>query len=343
LNASTSGVAPTIWIVAGSWLALLAWSGLLWTAVRRGVFRRETGKLPVWPGRAVVECLAAFAFVSVAVGVAYQLRVGKQTEIPAADQLGLMAVINALLVVIVPWIIEKRSGLTLSDLGLVHRRILVDDTVSGGLLCLVLLPLVYAVFTGAQLIWPAHEHSVQRAVREQFSTEMAALVVLSAVILAPIAEELFFRGVLLGWLQTRMTEAAGHAVGPMWLLGIWLPNVLVSILFAAIHWTEWPAPLALFVLSLGLGWLVQRSGRLGGAIAAHMLFNGLSTVLLFLSTPNATPEAEPAPPPAAQGEPAAATTGIRPPGLPDSWTMRPILRRIPADCLTPGRGDLGSA
>ena len=55
-----------------------------------------------------------------------------------------------------------------------------------------------------------------------------------------------------------------------------------SLLFAAMHAAQWPAPIAIFVLSVALGALYQRTGSLLAAIAMHGTFNGFSTLLLLL-------------------------------------------------------------
>lgn len=60
-----------------------------------------------------------------------------------------------------------------------------------------------------------------------------------------------------------------------------LPGYLaVSMLFAAVHST-WPQPVALFVLSLGLCCLRDKSGSLLTPVLVHALFNGTSSVLYF--------------------------------------------------------------
>ncbi len=60
-----------------------------------------------------------------------------------------------------------------------------------------------------------------------------------------------------------------------------MPVILTSALFALLHVEQWPAPLAIFFLSLGLGTVYQRSGSLVASFVIHALFNGFSTLLLF--------------------------------------------------------------
>lgn len=84
-----------------------------------------------------------------------------------------------------------------------------------------------------------------------------AWVLLAAVVLAPLVEELLFRVILLGWLKTQMTSA--HAVG------------ISSLAFAFIH-----GPLdgaALLPLALLLGSLYDRQQRYPSVVIAHAFFN----------------------------------------------------------------------
>jgi membrane protease YdiL (CAAX protease family) len=93
------------------------------------------------------------------------------------------------------------------------------------------------------------------------------LVVLAIVILAPIAEELFFRGVVYNaWLREG---------GPRWAL------IGSAILFAVIH-LSLVTLLPIFVLGLALAWLYRRSGTLLAPIAMHMTVNGITVVLALL-------------------------------------------------------------
>lgn len=68
-----------------------------------------------------------------------------------------------------------------------------------------------------------------------------------------------------------------------------LPVLLTSSLFALVHMPQWPAPLAIFLLSLGLGLLYQRTGSLVASFILHASFNGLSTLTLILVALNPAP------------------------------------------------------
>ncbi|HYT90114.1 MAG TPA: CPBP family intramembrane glutamic endopeptidase [Gemmataceae bacterium] len=56
-----------------------------------------------------------------------------------------------------------------------------------------------------------------------------------------------------------------------------------ALLFAAFHSRVWPSPIALFPLSIGLGWLAYRTQSLIGPLVMHALFNGVACMVLFLS------------------------------------------------------------
>jgi hypothetical protein len=66
---------------------------------------------------------------------------------------------------------------------------------------------------------------------------------------------------------------------PVW--AIWLSIVVTSFAFAAVH-PLWTTPL-IFVLSLGLGYVYERTGNLWTSITVHFLFNAIQTAI-FLAT-----------------------------------------------------------
>jgi len=91
--------------------------------------------------------------------------------------------------------------------------------------------------------------------------------VLITVVVAPLGEELLFRGVLY--------PAIKRAGFPQ--LALWG----TSTLFAAIHFNL-PIFLPLLLLALLLVWLYEQTDNLLAPLAAHMLFNAANLVIFFL-------------------------------------------------------------
>ena len=58
------------------------------------------------------------------------------------------------------------------------------------------------------------------------------------------------------------------------------PIVGSSLLFALAHASHGPDPIPLFLLALGLGYLVQRTGRVWPAIVVHFLLNSWTMILM---------------------------------------------------------------
>ncbi|MGB1929926.1 MAG: lysostaphin resistance A-like protein [Mariniblastus sp.] len=126
---------------------------------------------------------------------------------------------------------------------------------------------------------------------------------LSAVVVAPICEEIIFRGVLQGWLQrigrsiydgvlvggwdsTILKKDGGNLLegeGDENLAGNWSrrsnsywPMVISSALFGLAHVGQGPAPITLFFFGLVLGYLYRKTGSLISCIVLHMMLNGFT-------------------------------------------------------------------
>lgn len=100
------------------------------------------------------------------------------------------------------------------------------------------------------------------------STPGIVLFALIVAIGAPLAEELFFRGLLLRSLEKRWSLAVA-VVGS-------------SVLFGATHLQLLQLP-ALIAAGAVFGLLAARTGRLGPAVVAHMTFNATTVVALLAS------------------------------------------------------------
>lgn len=98
------------------------------------------------------------------------------------------------------------------------------------------------------------------------AAEVAGLLVVGAA-LAPLVEELAFRGVL----QPLLVRATGAAAG----------IAITALVFAALHFE----PLGLLTRTLigaSCGILAHRAGRLWPAVVLHGIFNGISLILVVL-------------------------------------------------------------
>lgn len=125
----------------------------------------------------------------------------------------------------------------------------------------------------------------------------------SAVIVAPICEEIIFRGILQSWLQR-----IGRGVYDCLLIGGWdsivlarngesflenenernpaepwsrrsnsyWPMAISSLLFGLMHYGQGPAPYTLFLFGMVLGYLYYRTGSITSCILVHMMLNGFT-------------------------------------------------------------------
>ena len=104
------------------------------------------------------------------------------------------------------------------------------------------------------------------------------LTVFGAVVLAPVGEEILFRGIL----QTafmKLVPVRHHSRRHRW----WAIG-LASVLFGFMHFGTSQYIPALIVLGVVLGYLYEKRGSLLTPIVVHMLFNTKSMVWYFFST-----------------------------------------------------------
>ena len=71
---------------------------------------------------------------------------------------------------------------------------------------MLMIPAVIAIQSLAVRVWPSQKHPVELMVLEQFTPGVALLAIVSTVVLAPMIEELLFRGVVQRWLSRLFGE-----------------------------------------------------------------------------------------------------------------------------------------
>jgi membrane protease YdiL (CAAX protease family) len=311
-----------------------------------------SGPRPVpWGVGSVLVVFLLWLTVNLGVWVIFLRTSGHKDWKPTpAEQMVMVSLINLILLLDIPPILRVLSGGTLADLG-ISRRNLSRQALAGVVGFLLVTPLVYLLNFLAIQVWKQNKHPVEQMMLGEPTAGIACLAFLAAVVLAPAAEELIFRGVLQGWLTQLFRrkevgidrDLAGglapvlevvnaeepHSEGAPDLLTAvgaasmpslepesesesvpealvrppdpegrprWpesrarstharqastAPIVITSALFAAVHLPQWPAPLAIFFLSMALGIIYQRTGSLFASFLMHALFNGISTMLLF--------------------------------------------------------------
>jgi membrane protease YdiL (CAAX protease family) len=149
------------------------------------------------------------------------------------------------------------------------------DLKLAALYLLAVWPLVFAMIAittkigqllyGKQFAIPPHPGL---EIMESGVLPLRVLIVILAVVVAPLVEEMLFRGLV----QTAFRSYTNRP---------WLAIIFTSLLFATFHTngTHWPA---LFVLGMGLGYAYEKSGSLFRPIFMHALFNGITIAVTLL-------------------------------------------------------------
>lgn len=195
---------------------------------------------------------------------------------------------------------QFRPQASLKDVGLDLRKF--GYQLAVGIACFLLVaPVVFAIQATLVVLF---EFESKHPLIELLKHDESAFNICTflAVVVAPIAEELVFRGFLQGWLERLplfraefdsfllgrretdeeddiLFQESKRGSHPLALM----PIVISSTVFAAMHWSHGPDPVALFVLALALGYVYQRTHRVLPCIVVHACLNGTTMLLLWLS------------------------------------------------------------
>ena len=98
---------------------------------------------------------------------------------------------------------------------------------------------------------------------------------IALVIIAPIAEEMIFRG----WLYNKLRNLFSAQLADIWSMVISI--FLVSLLFGAVH-MQWNVGVNVFALSVVLCGMREITGTIYAGILTHMIKNGVAFYLLYV-------------------------------------------------------------
>ncbi len=271
------------------------------------------------------------------------------------ENLAIGALSNSILLILAPLVLRLTTSSPLRDLGLSFKRWWRQVAI-GVLALLAIDPLLLGTQLLMTRIWKDNPHPLFEMIRKEFSPGVPQLAILLAVVVAPIWEELLFRGVIQSWMIRRfqrrptaparlpaeilavaaapeaglpslqsnpeVSDSSGEVVflpesafkpllpgteqdfpnpwsPPHAELSAQAPErpvtpgerriaafagiTITSLIFAMLHFEQWPAPIALFPLSVAIGYVYEKTGSFIAAFCMHATFNGLSTMLLLMS------------------------------------------------------------
>lgn len=242
---------------AGAVIAAALWVAIsLWPQVEALIQVRETG-----PGAVAAN------------GDPLSEYVGKQDDFDPDQVLSDLrggCLVQSLLTAMLLCLLTRWGRRPLSDYGIAWRP--AGRQWTAGLIAVTLawLPVFLVLFATqyAGLRTEERAHSVLRMLSAAPSWETWIWASVSAVVFAPIVEELLFRVILQSWLVQQLGLGWGLAIA--------------SVLFAAVH--TFPDSLALIPLALMFGYLYHRRFSYLAVVIAHALFNGTMLVLSALMT-----------------------------------------------------------
>lgn len=173
---------------------------------------------------------------------------------------------------------RKRRGLR--ELGIAPRAPM-REIVTAGCALPAVIPFsltcnLVTQMIGDKLGYPAPEmgHEILKWLAESPPVPAVVLMAFSTVVVAPILEEVIYRGLL----QTALLSVFGERRR-------WTVVVIAAACFALIHIgiVAWQTLPGLFVLGVVFGYLYERTGSLWPSILTHALFNGFMFLLTMMS------------------------------------------------------------
>lgn len=250
------------------------WDGWQWVLPTAGP--PAIADEPMWlPDTPTLHLPAAVLGIALIVFLTVSTRLTELLpETPAAwVSLGLF-VVSTLGMPLAAWYGSRRwgTGRIAHDLGLRFRWIDVPLGIAGAVVLTVTLMVINLLWYVVDLPSGSNLTEVSEGGRDLVTF---VILFVSAGLIAPVTEELLFRGLIQRGLSSRWSTWA--AIG------------LQAVVFGAAHvtpsegWGNADLIVSLAVLGLGLGLLARLTGRLGTAIWAHALFNCTQLALLWIS------------------------------------------------------------
>ena len=236
---------------------------------KRSIFNLNLISLPLWVILSfVVAQLFSILVVSAFEFIGFDL--GSMNQSLLVLILSAFAYIFMILFVIgIPWLIKKIPT-SLKDIGITRLPSWTDILLSpAGLIIYVLISVLLSILFAT--VFPSIDlNQAQETGFDNLSRNYEYyLAFIALVVLAPVAEELIFRGYLYGKLKKYVP--------------IWVAMIMTSIVFGAVH-GAWNLAIDTFALSVIMCLLREITGNIWSSILLHMIKNGIAYYFLFINT-----------------------------------------------------------
>lgn len=217
-----------------------------------------------------VACGAAAVLVAIMLAFSLMAQLSSPQATPEITlSVVQVTVFDGLLHIIVALALLTAGGrIPLADCGIHTRHI--DRQLRDGLLGFLaaLAPVMLVLIVTAALRTPENQHPFLKLLDSERGDPVVVFwLLMMAVVVAPIKEELIFRVMLQDGLARRI--GATPAIG------------LTSVLFCLVH--GFPDSLALLPLAVVLGYVYDRRQSVLSVVLIHALFNLTNTVILLMN------------------------------------------------------------
>ena len=215
------------------------------------------------------------------------------------------------------FVIWIRVRASLRDFGFSTCRLVYDISLGLMWFAMLIVPVTLTQIGLTSLFPKADKHPFIEIILDDPNPRYVILVAVAAILMAPFCEEILFRVILQGWLeklqrywhdsfvmqqdmatptpidesdasetlasQTSAADGLEYAANETTEnTTFWLPILISSFAFSAAHIGQGPAPISLFFLALGLGYLYQKTHRIWPCLIVHALVNSLAVLQLLL-------------------------------------------------------------
>ena len=261
----------SVHILAVGLIVITIWVFLICTRPQRLSLARAPGR----PNRLQVPHVALVFLIALIPGslVSFYYQYYLKISMPTSAKLAVLALTQVTIIVacllVAKWtfVFGLRNGLGL------NLRHPVRDVVWAVLAVLALMPVIWTLTWASS--WVMHEmgqeinHNPVFDYLGGFGWGGKAATMVGVVILAPLAEELLFRGMLQSMLRSYRVAA-------------WPAVAISSTLFVLAHWSVPHDVVPLLPLAVVLGYSYERCGRLVPSILIHSMFNAVMTVSFLM-------------------------------------------------------------